>query len=135
MERFEEYSASQAFIHHVEQWNDVVALTVMTEPVRSQRVFQRLTVRLDYDELGFELREVASLDAEERTDLMMDLVIQHISEHRVMVSKLYRPRIPSVQSCLKRMSWGSAGRAEGSRRTFTVPIAFWTETREPASSS
>jgi len=90
LQRFEEYSASPAFVHHVEQWNDVVALTVMTEPVTSQRVFQRLTARLDYDELGFELREVASLDMEERTDLMMDLVVQHISEHRVIVSELYR---------------------------------------------
>lgn len=89
MERFAEYSASEAFLHQVEQWNDVVALTVMTEPVTSQRVFQRLTARLDYDELGFELREVASLDTEERTDLMMDLVVQHMSEHRVMVSELY----------------------------------------------
>ena len=88
--KFEEYASSSAFINDVDQWNDVTALVVTTEPVTFQRIFGKLRSGFDYSDLGFKAADIVELDAEDRIALIIDLVSQQIAEHREKLTNLYK---------------------------------------------
>ncbi|MGB3633473.1 MAG: hypothetical protein WA982_05495, partial [Rubrobacteraceae bacterium] len=91
LERFNDYTCGESFLHEIRRTNELAGLVIATEPCVYERMFGRYRVPgLEPQDLGISVDEYLALDSEARWEEARKLQQQKTSEHGEDIANRYR---------------------------------------------